>query len=508
MPPASSPNPFAATVKVSSEEPLETVPKDSDRWLGVQLDHFLIEKPLGYGGMGEVYEAKDCSLERQVALKLLPEQLAQRPELTERFIREARAQAQLSSAHVVQIHYIGQKAADERGPATLFFAMELVRGGSLEGYLVTHGAIPSEQARMWMIQVAMGLHEAHTAGIIHRDIKPSNLLLTAQGQIKIADFGLAKPLRTAANITQKGTVLGSPMYMAPEQANDGPMDHRVDMYALGGSFYHLLQGTPPFEGKTPMDVVSQHISQVPPPLKAQVPKALRLIVERLLAKRPEDRFVDYEQLLISLHKAAPKRIVYAGFWTRAAAVLIDCAFAASMIAAVGSIGLYLHLAYITLAHAWFGQTFGKYALKIRVVRSDGSKLGLWRSLVRTLSALWLPFFFGVVILVTKGRNELEVVIGRMSPGEAHAFQSLVLALAIGNAVLTCLWLGGLLLATFHPQKKAVHDIIVGSSVQYRLQSADGTSQTPFGTDPNALWSDKHSKMIGETPVDSPPVGWE
>jgi uncharacterized RDD family membrane protein YckC len=131
--------------------------------------------------------------------------------------------------------------------------------------------------------------------------------------------------------------------------------------------------------------------------------------------------------------------------------------------------LVVHLAYVTLLHAWTGQTAGKYLMNLQVRRADGRPLGWFRSMARTLVALWLPFMAGLVILLTEGRSELRLTIERMQPRELDAFQAVVLAIAIGNALLTLLYVGGLALAAFHPQKRAAHDLVVGSEVVYKLR---------------------------------------
>ena len=149
---------------------------DIRRWVGKRFDHFDVDKPLGSGGMGAVYSGHDRSLDRRVAIKVLPHDLAESGELQERFLREARAQARLNSPHVAHIYYIGRTpAADESGKTSLFFAMELVDGGALESFVERHERIAPERARALMIQVARGLRDAQTAGINHRGIKPGHL---------------------------------------------------------------------------------------------------------------------------------------------------------------------------------------------------------------------------------------------------------------------------------------------------------------------------------------------
>ncbi len=445
-----------------------------DRWIGMRLDHFDVERALGRGGMGAVFLATDRSLERRVALKVLPDELADEPHLQERFTREARAQARLNSPHVVHIYYVGRAPTPRSGHSSLFFAMELVEGGSLERWLDDGERLDPERARQLMIEVARGLRDAQEAGIIHRDIKPSNLLLDRGGHIKIADFGVAKPVDDAdPSITLKGAVVGTPLYMAPEQARGDDVDQRSDMYALGCTFYHLLAGQPPFDGATPLAVVSGHLCQPPRPLAElapHVPKSLSTLIARLMHKEPSGRYADYDALIADLEAAAPKRKQHAGFWTRSAAVGVDLGLAGTLIGLIGWPALPLHIAYVTLAHAHGGQTLGKYLLRLRVRRTDGSSLSLGRSVARTVMSLWLPFLVGLVILLTQGTSTLEQIIDHMQPAQLDAFRSLVVAVAIGNLLLTLLWLAGLALAAFHPQKRAAHDLVVGSEVIYRLEA--------------------------------------
>lgn len=452
-------------------------PRDSspEHWTGAHFDHFRIEAPLGRGGMGDVYAAHDTSLDRRVAIKVLPDEYADQQDLYERFIREARAQARMNSPHVAHIYYIGRTPPRRTGHAgSLFFAMELVEGGSLEDLLERGETLEPERARQLMIQVARGLDDAQAAGIVHRDIKPSNLLLDRNGNVKIADFGVAKPIRgdVDSKITQEGAVVGSPLYMAPEQARGEAVDHRTDMYALGCTFHHLLSGKPPFTGATPLAVVSKHLTERPPALRThdeRLPRALTRIVERLLAKDPDDRFASYADLVAALEAAAPEHTRHAGFWTRGAAVAVDVVLAAAVIGFFGWPGLVVHLVYVTLAHAWRGQTLGKFLMNLEVRRPDGGRLGIGRSLARTVTSMWLPFLIGAVILVTEGRGGLELAIEQIQLQDVGAFKGLLYAIAVGNALLSLLYLIGLGLAAFHPQKRAAHDLVVASEVVYRLK---------------------------------------
>ncbi len=444
-----------------------------DAWVGARFDHFDVLEPVARGGMGAVYVGRDISLDRKVAIKVLPDELAESPELQERFIREARALARLNSRHVAHIYYIGRTPpSTATGKSSLFFAMELMEGGALESALDEGRVLEPENARQLMIQVAQGLRDAQAAGIVHRDIKPSNLLLTAAGDVKIADFGVAKPMHPGdSKITQDGAVVGSPLYMAPEQARGDDVDHRADMYALGCTFFHLLSGQPVFDGKTPLAVVSRHLTERAVSLAERapaVPAKLTAIVDRLLQKAPDQRFATYDALLADLAAARPEAARNGGFWARGAAVAIDVALAGLVISVLGVAGLALHLVYVTLAHARYGQTIGKFLLHLQVRRTDGGRLGIGRSLARTVASMWFPFLTGLVILLTQGGGGLTLAIEQIQLTDVDAFQALVLGVAVSNLLSSLLFAAGLALAAFHPGKRAMHDLVVGSEVVYRL----------------------------------------
>jgi uncharacterized RDD family membrane protein YckC len=442
----------------------------SDRWIGQRIDHFEIQSLLGRGGMGAVYLAHDVSLDRLVALKMVPDELAGDPALEERFVREARAQARLSSPNVVQIYYVGHAS-----PATqrrvLYFAMERIVGEALEATLERHDVLDPETARQTMIQAARGLRDAHAANVVHRDIKPSNMLVTPQGVLKIADFGLAKPVTgDGVSITEKGALLGTPLYMSPEQASEESVGFPSDMYALGCAFFHLMAGEPPYQGKTAVTVIAGHLAGPVPSLRARQPKVpmrTAAIVERLMAKDPKARYASYEDLIDALEAAAPTSVEYAGFWTRGAAVFINFAIAAGLVTLMGWPGVVIHLLHITIGHAYWGASIGKYLLRIRVQRITGEMLGLYRSAVRTVLSLWLPMALSGVVGATQGKRELVESIEHLTPKAFDQFRALVLAFGVSHSFQAGLYVAGLVLAAFHPQKQAFHDLVVRSVVVYR-----------------------------------------
>jgi uncharacterized RDD family membrane protein YckC len=485
-----SPDPHARTLEAATPADLLAAASTSrprvtdesgadDSSIGIELDHFSLERRLGQGGMGTVYLARDRSLDRRVAVKMLREDLSAGAGHEERFLREARAQARLTHPNVVQIYFIGHrpKRSDGHGGA-LYFAMELVEGGSLDATIERGEKLAPEDARQAMIEVARGLRAAQKAGIIHRDVKPSNLLRDANGFIKIADFGLAKPLAQGGDlaITQEGAMIGSPAYMAPEQARGETLDARCDMYSLGATFYHLVVGEPVFHGHTPLSIISKHLAEPVPPIESrapEVPKRLAAVIERLLAKDREKRYRDYDALLEALEAAAPRAVEYAGFWARGAAVLLDFMLAAVVIALIGWPGMVLHLLHVTLGHAYFGQTVAKHLLHMRVTRVDGRRLGLLRSTARTLVALWLCMVLAAWGALFRGYGTVLETMELARPDRIGEAQHFVMAVGISNGLLTLLFAAGLILAGFHKQKRAVHDLIVGSVVTYTVGHTRG-----------------------------------
>src|SRR5881296_572176 len=259
-----------------------------------------VEERIGAGGMGIVYLALDEALQRQVALKTLLPALAADPEFVARFKREAQSAAALNHPNITQIYTIGQEG---RVP---FFAMELIRGPSLEAILRDKGAIPAAEAAGYILQAAKGLRHAAQKKLIHRDIKPSNLMLTEDGVVKITDFGLAKVARSETQLTATGEVLGSPGYISPEQASGAALDARSDIYSLGATFYHLVAGRLPFEAPTPVAMIVKHMSEPlrsPRAVNPSVPYPVASAIQKMMAKRPGERFQDYDALIRELERA-------------------------------------------------------------------------------------------------------------------------------------------------------------------------------------------------------------
>ena len=257
-----------------------------------RLGGFRIEERLGKGGMGEVLAAVQESLDRKVALKLLNRRLGADEDFVRRFQAEARAAAALNHPNVVHVYDVGVVDGQH------YLAMEFMAGGTLEGRLAKSGPIPSSEVVTILQQIAQALIYAEGRGIVHRDIKPDNLMVDAAGTVKLADLGLAT---TSEAEHQEGDqrILGTPHFMAPEQARGGKVDQRSDLYALGGTAYRLLTGHTPFEGQSTRDILRAHFTepaQAPSLRVPAVPPGLDEVVLRLLAKEPEQRFQSARQL--------------------------------------------------------------------------------------------------------------------------------------------------------------------------------------------------------------------
>ncbi len=286
---------------------------DRDPLIGRMLGHFRVDALIGHGGMGAVYRAWDTSLLRPVALKVL---LADSVSARTRFLREARSQAQLRHPNVVPIHYVGESEG------VVFLVMDLVEGESLTDAIRREGRIAAERALDIVDAVASALAAGHQAGLIHRDVKPSNILLERSGRALLADFGLAKELATPdptsaesdgpapslrnVGLTRAGSIVGTPAYLAPEQAAGGMVDHRADMYALGASLFEALTGAPPFDAPTPTGIVELSRSEVvrsPRAVVADLHPSVETLVLRLLEKSPDRRFATYDDLRGAIARA-------------------------------------------------------------------------------------------------------------------------------------------------------------------------------------------------------------
>jgi len=267
------------------------------------LGPYEILSPLGAGGMGEVYRARDTRLHRDVAIKILPEATARDAAALARFEREARAVAALSHPHILEIHDFGREGD------VVFAVTELLEGETLRQRL--HGALPWRQAAEIAVSTAEGLAAAHSRGIVHRDLKPENIFLTSDGRVKLLDFGLARQERgqpgpsdpTIVTSTESGTLLGTVGYMSPEQVRGGKADARSDIFSLGCVIYEMVTGRRAFSGETPADTlvgILREDPKDPADLAPDAPESLARVVRRCLFKDPERRFQSARDLSFPL----------------------------------------------------------------------------------------------------------------------------------------------------------------------------------------------------------------
>jgi eukaryotic-like serine/threonine-protein kinase len=287
---------------VTAATPSQTIlgGTSSPELTGRTLGEFHILRKLGQGGMGQVYLAEQLSLKRKVALKILRSDIATNSTALQRFKVEAEAVARATHANIVQVYVIGE------AEGLHYMALEYVEGRNLRDFIVKKGPPEVLLALSIMRQVAAALQRAAELGIIHRDIKPENILLTRKGEVKVADFGLSRSLtgdQVPLNITQSGVVMGTPLYMSPEQVEGKPVDARTDIYSLGVTCYHMMAGHPPFEGNGVFDVALKHVREEPTPLadiRPDLPDAFCAVIHRMMAKNPDQRYQACRELLRDL----------------------------------------------------------------------------------------------------------------------------------------------------------------------------------------------------------------
>ena len=446
--------------------------EDADIRRGECFGVYRIEGMLARGGMGRVFRATDTTLDRPVALKLIAPHLSGSERLRERLLREARAQAQVHHPNIAHIYGVGT----EHGQ--LYYAMELVDGESLDRRLEQRGPIPVAEALALVRQAALGLREAQRHGFIHRDIKPSNLMLDRHGVLKVLDFGLVK--RSAASVRAAGSTpaeprtaaedtaltsadigaIGTPLYMAPEQAGGRAVDFRADIYALGVTLHELIAGAPPFRGVTPAEVASQHAREPRPPLVRRGRRLgtppIDVLCERMMAKSPDDRFASYDALLAAIDEAQkpPPRIV-----PRVAAFALDVL----LVGALGSpfwnrlppaqrapLGLLALTLLFAVCCGIFGRTPGMMALSLELVRKGGGRAGVLRAAARAVVQLG-PTAIAALLLNWSFTSHYYVV--------QLAFLMLFYGpLIAAGAVLVLDW-----------ERRALGDFVAGTRVRYRVR---------------------------------------
>lgn len=274
--------------------------------VGRQVGRYQIQEEIGRGGMARVYKARDTLLQRTVALKILAPQLAVDPEFARRFEREAITAANLRHPNIVLIFDVGEE------DGIRYIAMEFVEGRTLHAIIQEQGALGLGPAVAIVEGVGAALDYAHRQGAIHRDIKPHNVMLDVDGRVLLTDFGIAQPPdqgEGAERLTRTGVFMGTPEYISPEQASAQRLDGRSDLYSLGITVYEVLTGRVPFAGATPQLIVA-HVQEPPPPptsVDPDLPWELDAVIERALAKRPDNRFATAQAFAEALRIVARKR---------------------------------------------------------------------------------------------------------------------------------------------------------------------------------------------------------
>ena len=272
-------------------------PAVGDSNAGKRLGGCEIVAKIGQGGMGAVFKARQLSMDRLVALKVLPPRLASDEAFVQRFLREARSAGQLTHPNLINVYDCGHEGS------YYYFTMELIDGRDLKQVVRDNGPLAEEQAISYVMGVAKALAAAHGRGIVHRDVKPENVLIDPAGEPRLGDLGLAKPMSGELDVTLGGTMMGTPHYIAPEQAKGETVDGRADLYSLGATLHFLLSGTPVFDGQSASAVAIKHATEAPPPIRSlrpEVSAGLERIILKLLRKSPEQRYQSAEQLLTDL----------------------------------------------------------------------------------------------------------------------------------------------------------------------------------------------------------------
>lgn len=286
---------FCSHCGTPSGEVAHICPPDPTDELRQRLERTLagryqITKLLGRGGMAVVFLAQDLTLERQVAIKVLPPDMSHDTKLVSRFQQEAKTAAKLDHPNIIPIYRVESEGGLD------YFVMKYVTGHSLE-QMLDQGQLPLDQARRILREAALALGHAHKRGIVHRDVKPANIMLETDGRVVLTDFGISKALEGASALTGTGTIIGTPHYMAPEQAKGHEVDGRADQYALAIVGHQILTGKQPFDGSS-HSILYKHVFEPPPRIfetRPDAPADLCAVLDRALSKEPEKRFANMEE---------------------------------------------------------------------------------------------------------------------------------------------------------------------------------------------------------------------
>jgi serine/threonine protein kinase len=268
---------------------------------GQMLGPYRIINQIGRGGMATVYKAYQPSIDRYVAIKVLPSQLAESKEFATRFHQEARIIASLEHPHILPVFDYGET------DGVAYFVMRYLEAGTLKDRMIEGRPLPLKEIDRLFTQLAEALSYAHSRGIVHRDLKPANALIDSHGNVFLTDFGIAKLLESASpRLTQTDAIMGTPAYISPEQAQANPVDQRSDIYSLGIILYEMVTGSVPFVAETPLAVLFKHISDpLPPPslVKSDVPASIEQVILKALAKDPKDRFATAGEFVTAWKRA-------------------------------------------------------------------------------------------------------------------------------------------------------------------------------------------------------------
>jgi uncharacterized RDD family membrane protein YckC/predicted Ser/Thr protein kinase len=318
------------------------------------LAHYELLEKIGQGGMGTVYCALDTLLDRRVAVKVLSTELSASEEFRQRFTREAKILAHVAHPNIPHTYFVG------RSGGRFFFAMEWIEGDTLES-IGRHGSVPVTRALDIVQQVASGLAFAHRARIIHRDIKPSNIMVTPDGLAKILDFGIARSETLESESPDAGAFIGTPQYASPEQARGERLDARTDIYSLGATLFEMLAGRMPFAGDAPLaDRLEKPPPEVPP--ECECAPEVRALIRRSMARDPNERFQDCDELLRAIDGVYPGPAVVASLGRRASAFAIDIMAGGVPLAAV-SVGFFAAEGYL-LSTYLYDSLAGRLALHL------------------------------------------------------------------------------------------------------------------------------------------------
>lgn len=293
---------FGDVVRIGESELVlrEEAPDDEGELAGRRLGGYQLVKRIGSGGMGEVYRAVQVALGRPVAIKILSPELTEDSTFIDRFMTEARAAGKLNHPNVAQVHEVGEV------DGIYYYSMEYINGGSVQDRVRGGGKLPVEEAVKMVLGAARALDYAEKHGVIHCDIKPDNLMLNDEGEVLITDLGIARMVKSVAEkVNQDGGVLGSPHYMAPEQARGEPIDHRVDLYSLGATFYRMVSGRTPFTGKTAREIMEKQVYEEPPGLRSldpDIPQSVCRVIARMMKKKPDKRYATARELITDLDR--------------------------------------------------------------------------------------------------------------------------------------------------------------------------------------------------------------